>query len=116
MMLGTDATAAEVQALRDKLGLNRPLLVQYATYLAQTVQLNLGECLRLTQPAVALVAERIPTTGKLALTAIIIAVLISFPLGIAAALRPGGLLTASCLLCRCLGSRCRASGSASCSS
>lgn len=92
MMLGTDATAAEVQALREKLGLNRPLIVQYVTYLAQTFQLNLGESLRLNQPVVTLVVERIPTTGKLALTAIILAVLISFPLGIAAALRPGGLL------------------------
>jgi ABC-type dipeptide/oligopeptide/nickel transport system permease component len=94
MMLGTDATAAEVQALRDKLGLNRPLIVQYVAYLAQTVQLDLGESLRLAQPVVTLVAERIPTTGKLALTAIIVAVLISFPLGIAAALRPGGRLDA----------------------
>jgi peptide/nickel transport system permease protein len=92
MMLGTDATAAEVQALRDKLGLNRPLVVQYVTYIAQTVQMNLGESLRLNQPAVSLVIERIPATGKLALTAIILAVLISFPLGILAALRPGGLL------------------------
>jgi peptide/nickel transport system permease protein len=92
MMLGTDATAEEVNALRDKLGLNRPLIVQYVTYMVQTLQLDLGESLRLTQPVVTLVAERLPTTGKLALTAIIIAVLISFPLGIAAALRPGGLL------------------------
>lgn len=92
MMAGTDATAAEVQALREKLGLNRPLIVQYVAYLGQTIQLDLGESLRLSQPVVTLVAERLPTTGKLALTAIIIAVLISFPLGIAAALRPGGLL------------------------
>jgi len=57
-------------------------------YLGQTIQMDLGESLRLSQPVVTLVAERLPTTGKLALTAIIIAVLISFPLGIAAALRP----------------------------
>jgi peptide/nickel transport system permease protein len=92
MMLGTDATAAEVSALREKLGLNRPLIVQYVAYLGQTIQLDLGESLRLAQPVVTLVAERLPTTGKLALTAIIIAVLISFPLGIVAALRPGGAL------------------------
>jgi peptide/nickel transport system permease protein len=92
MMAGTDATAEEVHALREKLGLNRSLIVQYVAYLGQTIQLDLGESLRLSQPVVTLVAERLPTTGKLALTAIIIAVLISFPLGIAAALRPGGLL------------------------
>src|SRR5688500_20397623 len=59
MMLGTDATAAEVDALREKLGLNRPLAVQYATYLLQTLRADLGDSLRLTQPVVALVAEQI---------------------------------------------------------
>jgi peptide/nickel transport system permease protein len=94
MMMGTDATAAEVDALREKLGLNRPLVVQYASYMLQTVRLDLGESIRMAQPVVALVAERLPTTGKLALTAILIAVAVSFPLGIAAAIRPGGLLDA----------------------
>jgi ABC-type dipeptide/oligopeptide/nickel transport system permease component len=92
MMLGTDATAADVEALREKLGLNRPLVVQYASYMLQTLRLDLGESLRMAQPVVGLVAERLPATGKLALTAILIAVLISFPLGIVAAIRPGGLL------------------------
>jgi peptide/nickel transport system permease protein len=94
MMMGPNATADEINALRDKLGLNRPLVVQYATYMVQTIRLDLGESLRLTQPVVWLVAERLPTTGKLALTAILIAVAISFPLGITAAIRPGGLLDA----------------------
>jgi peptide/nickel transport system permease protein len=92
MMMGTDASAAEVDALRERLGLNRPLIVQYGAYMLQTVRLDLGESLRMAQPVVALVAERLPATGRLALTAIVIAVAISFPLGIAAALRPGGLL------------------------
>ena len=92
MMMGPNATAAEIDALREKLGLNRPLPVQYATYMFQMIRLDLGESLRLTQPVVWLVAERLPTTGKLALTAILIAVAISFPLGIAAAVRPGGML------------------------
>ena len=51
MMLGTDATAAEVDALREKLGLNRPLLAQYATYMLRTVQLDLGESIRMAASA-----------------------------------------------------------------
>jgi len=94
MMMGPNATADEMNALREKLGLNRPLLVQYATYMLQTLRLDLGESLRLAQPVVWLVAERLPTTGKLALAAILIAVAVSFPLGIAAAVRPGGWLDA----------------------
>jgi peptide/nickel transport system permease protein len=94
MMMGPNATADEINALREKLGLNRPLVIQYATYMFQTIRLDLGESIRLAQPVVALVAERLPATGKLALTAILIAVAVSFPLGIAAAIRPGGLLDA----------------------
>jgi ABC-type dipeptide/oligopeptide/nickel transport system permease component len=90
MMLGTNATAADVDALREKLGLNRPLAVQYVSYMAQTLRLDLGESIRIPQPVVKLVAERLPVTGKLALTAVVIALLVSFPLGIVAALRPGG--------------------------
>lgn len=92
MMLGPNATAGDMDALREKLGLNRPLIVQYGAYMLQTLRLDLGESLRIPQPVVALVAERLPTTGKLALTAIAIAMLVSFPLGIAAALRPGGVV------------------------
>ena len=92
MMLGTDATAAEVAALREKLGLNRPLLIQYGTYVIQALALDLGDSLRLNQPVVGAVAERLPTTGRLALTAMLIAVLVSFPLGILAALKPGSLV------------------------
>jgi ABC-type dipeptide/oligopeptide/nickel transport system permease component len=91
MMLGANATAADVDALREKLGLDRPLVVQYGAYLAQTLRLDLGESLRIAQPAVRLVAERVPTTGKLAITAVVIAILLSFPLGMLAAVRPGGL-------------------------
>jgi ABC-type dipeptide/oligopeptide/nickel transport system permease component len=90
MMLGTNATAADVDALREKLGLNRPLVVQYVSYMGQTLRLDLGDSIRIPQPVVKLVAERLPVTGKLALTAIVIALLVSFPLGIVAALRPGG--------------------------
>jgi peptide/nickel transport system permease protein len=92
MMLGPNATAADVDALREKLGLNRPLVVQYATYMFRTARLDLGESIRIAQPAVSLVLERVPATCKLALTAILIAIIISFPLGIAAAIRPGGVL------------------------
>ncbi len=92
MMLGANATAEDVQDLREKLGLNRSLIVQYGVYLFQTLRLDLGESLRMSQPVIELVAERLPTTGRLALTAVVIALVVSFPLGIAAAHRPGSWL------------------------
>ncbi|MCC6175507.1 MAG: ABC transporter permease [Chloroflexi bacterium] len=89
MMLGTNATAEDVAALRQRLGLDRPLIVQYVTYIERALQLDLGQSIRLDQPVVDIVSERLPITGQLAITAMVIAVVISFPLGIAAALRPG---------------------------
>jgi peptide/nickel transport system permease protein len=89
MMLGTDATAEEVAALRARLGLDRPLPVQYFEYLTRAVQLDFGNSLRLDQPAAAAIGERLGATGRLAVCAMLLAVVICFPLGIVAALRPG---------------------------
>lgn len=89
MMLGSDANAADVAALRGRLGLDEPMLVQYAKYLGSTLALDMGTSLRLERPVTEAIAERLPLTVQLAVTGMVIAVLISFPLGIAAALRPG---------------------------
>lgn len=89
MMLGASATTQEVAALRARLGLDQPMPVQYARYLVQVARLDLGESLRLDQPAMGAILERVPQTGRLTLLAMAIAVLLSFPMGIAAALAPG---------------------------
>lgn len=86
MMVGTQGTRQDVEALRERLGLDQPLPVQYVRYLAQVAQLNLGESLRLSEPAAQAVAERVPTTAMLAGAAMLLAALVSLPLGIAAAL------------------------------
>ena len=92
LMLGTDASAADIAALRQRLGLDRPLPVQYGRYLLDALRLDFGSSLRLDQPALQAVAERLGATGQLALAAMLLAVAISFPLGIAAALRPRSLV------------------------
>ena len=92
LMLGTDASAADIAALRQRLGLDRPLPVQYGRYLLDAVRLDFGSSLRRDQPALQAVAERLGATGQLALAAMLLAVAISFPLGIAAALRPRSLV------------------------
>ena len=92
LMLGTDATAEDVAALRRRLGLDRPLPVQYVSFLAQAVRLDFGNSLRLDQPALQAIGERFAVTAWLALAAMLLAVLISFPLGIAAALRRGSIV------------------------
>lgn len=86
MMLGTQATQTEVAALRQRLGLDQPLPVQYIRYLAQATHLDFGQSLRLEVPAVSAVAGRLPATSLLAITAMTLAILVSLPLGMAAAI------------------------------
>jgi peptide/nickel transport system permease protein len=88
LMLGTDATAQDVAALRERLGLDRPILVQYGTYLVQAARLEFGNSLRLDVPAVQAIGERVGVTIRLALAGLLLAIIVSFPLGIAAAMRP----------------------------
>lgn len=87
LMLGMDATAQDVAALRGRLGLDEPFLIQYGRYLLRAIQLDLGNSLRLEQPAMQAIGERIATTARLALSGMAVALLVSFPLGIVAALR-----------------------------
>ncbi len=95
IMLGPSATTQEVQALRTRLGLDQPAPVQYARYLLQVGRLDLGQSLRLNQPALEAIFERVPQTARLAAMALVVAVALSFPMGIAAALRSGSLVDRS---------------------
>lgn len=88
-MLGESASPAEVAALRDRLGLNRPLLVQYAAFVRGVATGDLGISLRTDQPVVAAIAERVPATIELALAAMAVALVIALPLGVLAAVRAG---------------------------
>jgi ABC-type dipeptide/oligopeptide/nickel transport system permease component len=88
LILGPDATADQLTALREKLGLNRPILVQYTQYLGQAVRLDFGASIRLDIPAAQAIEERLGETVRLALTAMLLGIGISFPLGIVAALSP----------------------------
>lgn len=89
VMLGEAAQPADREALRQSLGLDQPLPVQYGHYLGQLLRLELGTSLYSQQPVSEMLAERIPATAELAVAALIVAVLIAFPLGVLAAVRKG---------------------------
>jgi len=89
VMLGDWASPADENALRIQLGLDKPILVQYTEYLIGLTQFDLGQSLFFQQPVSELIAERFPMTLKLAVMALLVAVIIAFPLGIWAALRAG---------------------------
>ena len=84
-MLGDAASPESVTELRSRLGLDRPLYVQYAAFLKDAAQGNLGTSLRTNEPVTAAIAERLPATFELALAAMLVAVAIAIPAGIVAA-------------------------------
>jgi peptide/nickel transport system permease protein len=89
VMLGESAAPVDREALRQALGLDRPLLVQYASFLAGLATGDLGRSLVSDEPVARLVAHRLPATLELAFAALAVALAIALPLGIAAAARPG---------------------------
>lgn len=88
-MLGDSASAADVADLRSRLGLDRPLLEQYARFMSGLVQGDLGTSFRTSQPVLIAIAERVPATVELALASMLVAMLVAMPLGIIAAVRRG---------------------------
>ena len=88
-MLGENAPASEVAALRSRLGLDRPLVEQYGRFLGGLVRADLGASLRSGAPVSALLAERWPATLELALASLAIALALAM-LGVLAARRAGG--------------------------
>lgn len=87
LILGSDATQAEIQALRAQMGLDQPLFVQYGAYLADLVRFDFGESYRLQRDAMELVLERLPATLELAFTSLALALVVGLPAGVIAALR-----------------------------
>ena len=92
MMLGPSATQADVEELRARLGLDDSLPRQYVTFLGDVARFDFGKSLWLNRPVMTSVTERIAATARLAAAAMILALLVSFPLGVTAALRPRSLL------------------------
>ena len=88
MMLPLEATEEQVEAFRDKMGFNDPLWVQFWNWGKNAIRGDFGDSLWQRTDAMQLVLERMPATLLLCSTAIVIAVAVSLPLGILAALRP----------------------------
>jgi ABC-type dipeptide/oligopeptide/nickel transport system permease component len=89
-MLPGDASVEETIALRRTLGLDRPLYMQYASFLGSAVTGDFGTSFRHQQPAFELVLERLPATLELAFAALVLALVVAVPLGILAAVYRGG--------------------------
>ena len=89
IMLGDQATAADIAKLRAVYGLDQPLPVQFVRWLGELVQGNLGQSIFLQRPVTQALAERAEPTFFLTLFSIAVAALIGLPCGIAAAVWRG---------------------------
>lgn len=88
----------EAESLRETYGLNRPLPVQYISYLFDVVRLDFGRSIAEKRPVAQMIREDLPHTLRLTLTAFVLSYLVSLPIGIMIALRPGSRLDYSVLV------------------
>src|SRR5205814_10001639 len=79
----------QISAFRHQMGFDRPWFVQYLDFVGKAVHGDFGVSLRQQQPTIDLVRDRLPSTLQLAVAAMVIAVCICLPLGIAAATHRG---------------------------
>lgn len=86
-MLGTEASPKQVNELRESLGLDRPLYIQYLKWLSNVLRGDLGKSFRTDRAVLSSILERLPVTLMLTVFAIFISLLIAIPLGVVAALR-----------------------------
>jgi ABC-type dipeptide/oligopeptide/nickel transport system permease component len=92
-ILGRQAlSGAQADELRERLGLNDPLPVQYWRYASGALRGDLGESIRSNRPVVEVIAEQVPSTLQLTMVAIPLAVAIGLGLGLIAALKRGSWL------------------------
>jgi peptide/nickel transport system permease protein len=92
VIAGNSATNEEIDKIRNQLGLDRSIPVQYGIWVGRVLQGDLGYSFYLNKPVTALIAQRIEPTLALAMGTALLAVMIAVPLGTLAAWRMGGVL------------------------
>jgi peptide/nickel transport system permease protein len=90
IIAGDQATTEQIETIRQRLGLDRPILEQLVAWVVQLAHGELGNSVFSNLPVTRLIAQRIEPTAMLGLSAIILAIVIALPLGTLAALRAGG--------------------------
>ena len=93
---GPAATKEAVEQIRVKLGLDKPLIVQFGRYVADLSHGDLGNSLTTGQPVAQEIRNRLPASAELTLLGLVVAMVIAIPLGILAATRPGSLVDHAC--------------------
>lgn len=88
LMLGERAPEAQLEAIRERLGLNEPPHIQYVNWVSGVAQLDFGRSIRSNRPVINEIQQRLPATIELAVLATLLAVAIGIPVGVLSAMRP----------------------------
>ncbi len=102
-MAGETASDADIAAIRELYGFDRPIPVQYFDWVVRAVGGDLGESYYFKSPVSELIFTRLPTTMGLGAAAILFAIFLAVPLGVAAAIRPNSLIDRLALLLSVVG-------------
>ena len=86
-MVGQDATREQRVEIREKLGLNDPVLTQYTRFISNAVQGEFGLSYRIRRPVDTLIMERLPATLELVFVSAIIALVVGIGLGVYTGIR-----------------------------
>jgi glutathione transport system permease protein len=89
LVAGPDATQQDIAAVRADMGLDRPLIAQYARYLGQTVQFNLGRSIKTHQTVAELIGERFMPTLLLTVFAMLWSVIVGIGIGVLSGVKRG---------------------------
>src|SRR5882757_9725341 len=93
---GPAATKQAVEQIRVKLGLDKPLIVQFGRYVADLAHGDLGNSLSTGQPVVKEIKNRLPASAELTLFGLILSIVIAVPLGILGAVKQGSWIDHTC--------------------
>jgi len=89
LMLPEGATKQHYEEMRAQMGLDKPIYVQYGIFVASAVRGDFGKSIRTKRPVIASIKEALPNSIKLVVVSMVMAILISIPLGVMAAVRKG---------------------------
>lgn len=100
---GESATDADIQYIRKTYGFDRPVAIQYLTWVGKAVQGDLGISYYFRLPVSQIIADRLPITLTLGISAITFAMVFAIPLGVVAAMRPNSWIDRTALLLSVVG-------------
>lgn len=92
LMMPRESSPEQIEAFREKMGFNDPLLVQFGRFITEAVVGDFGDSLHFKTPAMPLVLERLPATVQLASVGLLMAMVLGIPIGLVGGFTPGSVV------------------------